>query len=41
MKICLDKSVQYRKHADLVITEGLYERLWNAQISGFLPEKAN
>lgn len=35
------KIVQDGKHADLVIVEGLYKTLWDAQISGFLPEKEN
>ena len=35
------KILQDGKHADLIITEGLYKTLWEAQMSGFLPEKAS
>jgi ATP-binding cassette subfamily B protein len=35
------RIVQDGRHADLIIVEGLYKALWNAQISGFLPEKVN
>jgi ATP-binding cassette subfamily B protein len=35
------KIVQNGKHANLIAEEGLYKTLWDAQIRGFLPEKAN
>ena len=35
------KIVQDGKHADLMITEGLYKTLWDTQVRGFLPEEAN
>jgi ATP-binding cassette subfamily B protein len=35
------KIVQDGKHADLMIVEGLYKTLWDAQVRGFLPEEAN
>lgn len=35
------KIIQDGKHADLIIVEGLYKTLWDAQISGFLPKKAD
>lgn len=32
------KIIQDGTHADLVLQEGLYKKLWNTQICGFLPE---
>ena len=34
------KIVQDGKHTDLITTEGLYKTLWDTQIGGFLPAKA-
>jgi ATP-binding cassette subfamily B protein len=33
--------VQDGKHANLMAEEGLYKTLWDGQVRGFLPEKAN
>ena len=33
--------VQDGKHTDLIMVDGLYKTLWDTQIMGVLPKKAN
>jgi ATP-binding cassette subfamily B protein len=33
------KIVQDGTHAELLVCGGLYKTLWDAQVSGFLPDK--
>ena len=35
------KIIQDGKHADLIIVEGLYKALWDSQVGGLLPQKAD